>query len=668
MHAGSGVPSTVKCDKMQSVAQVCPRCESRYHDEAIFCQVDGVRLVAEEEGADPYLGTELLGQFRIEEILGEGGMGRVYRAHQENLGRDVAVKVLHRDLAKNNPDATRRFHREARVTTALDHPNVVNVFMFGEMPDSSPYLVMEYLDGVPLHVLLEREGRLAMPRALHIAIQVAEGVGQAHESGIVHRDVKPENVLIVKRGADENFVKVLDFGIARLLWDKETVATKAGLVFGTARYISPEGASGDPTDARSDVYSIAVLTYQLLCGGVPFEGESAVDLLLAHVNQRPPDIRHRCDGVPEAVAQVVMRSLSKDPRKRPANAQAYADALQAASEDSGLSQASRRSRGRTSTPFPPPNRTQEPTLGPEDDEGMKDVAGLVEIAPVRHAAPLVPEVTSIPGLQVRSFGRFLAISMLMVVAFVVGAGAVIGGAWLAGAFDLRPTMQPAPALDAVPTIPDAASEIQVVRSSPAIASTARQPGVYWIPEDPRPGDPVTLIAVHPQAERATVAGQPHFRVYRRGRSIGGDISALRGEGDQWVGSFVFRRRGEHQVRFYLGAHSPAVSRSTLALRSRSRRPRPPAPDLIVPVSETTSSTLPLSPPETTFTRPEPSPAPAAPEPAERTQPAVEPPVLDLDPTLEAPPQVTPVVPTPDEPWPGAGAATPWIDESGGAIL
>ena len=224
----------------------------RYGASATFCQRDGEPLSAQGE-VDPLLGTILLNQFRVDQLIGIGGMGAVYRAHQITLGRDVAIKILHSELT-GNPDAVRRFHREAKVATQLEHPNLVRVVLFGELPEGKGlYLVMEYLDGKSIADALKQEGALPLPRALHIANQICAGIGVAHEHGIVHRDIKPENIMLIERHQDPDFVKVLDFGIARLLWDEHTVATQSGVIFGTARYISPEGASGEFTDARSDV-------------------------------------------------------------------------------------------------------------------------------------------------------------------------------------------------------------------------------------------------------------------------------------------------------------------------------------------------------------------------------------------------------------------------------
>lgn len=645
-----------KCEKLGPVPRVCPRCEARYHDEAIFCQVDGVRLASEEQAPDPYIGMDLMNQFRIEEAIGEGGMGRVYRAHQPSLDRNVAVKILHRELADNNPDATRRFHREARVTTALDHPNVVNVFMFGEMPDSSPYLVMEYLDGQPLHLLLERESPLDMGRALHIAIQVSEGVGQAHERGIVHRDVKPENVLIVTRGSDPNFVKVLDFGIARLLWDKETVATKAGLVFGTARYISPEGASGDATDARSDVYSIAILTYQLLTGRVPFEGDAAVDLLLAQINERPPELRSVLPAVPEPVARVVMRGLSKDPRRRPDNAQAFADALRDAADEAGLRSSGRRSRGFTPVPDWPTG------LAPQLPKAKVETLD-TQRAAARQASHRVP---TIPGLRRGVWLRRLGIALLLIGFFGLGAGAVLGGAWVAGAFEpqIRQGMPPVDRSGAF----DLPSPVErAVEATPLSTGEAPRSAVTLFPAEPRSGQPVALVATIAPGTQVTMDARPQFRVFRRGRPSGGPILAERGPDHTWVASHVFRRGGAHEVRFYLREDAaPMISEVAEVEYTTRRRGRGAPPPEVVPVLHRERRDEPR------LANPRAARETQAPEPRVAEEPSF-PPLRAEPPTLhepmDPPREVSPATPpAPAEPWPGAGEARPWVDSTGGAIL
>ena len=172
------------------------------------------------------------------------------RAFQHGIDRDVAVKILHRELSAN-AQLVQRFHREAKVASRLSHPNVVHVHLAGQLPDGALYIVMEYLDGLSLQSALAGEGgALDLSRALHIALQICDAVGEAHVQGVVHRDLKPENVMLVRRGADDDFVKVLDFGIARLNWGEQSMATAAGLIFGTARYISPEGAQGETVGPR----------------------------------------------------------------------------------------------------------------------------------------------------------------------------------------------------------------------------------------------------------------------------------------------------------------------------------------------------------------------------------------------------------------------------------
>jgi serine/threonine protein kinase len=409
----------------------------RYDARAEYCQRDGARLVSGGDAApDPYLGRVLLDQFRIEEILGAGGMGTVYRARQPSLDRDVAIKILHADLA-HHADAVRRFQREARVATALDHPNVVRVLLLGQLPDGSLYLVMEHVPGRSLGDLLREEGPLPLERAMHIAVQVADAVGEAHAHGVVHRDVKPENVMIVRRGTDPDFVKVLDFGIARLLWDEHTVATQSGVIFGTARYISPEGASGEPTDARSDVYSIGVLAYQLVTGVTPFDGNSPVTLLLQHVNEAAPDIRGRAP-CPDPIADVIMKALRKRPKERFDDASTLGDALREAALQSRLSLATFPPVG-SWAPAPPPAAAASASLA----------SGSLASAP----SPFRGTTTGGAEAGVRSPQR-LGPTAILLLAFILGAGAVTAGGllvgWLLRGGGPEPAAQ-APADDPAPT-------------------------------------------------------------------------------------------------------------------------------------------------------------------------------------------------------------------------
>jgi eukaryotic-like serine/threonine-protein kinase len=332
---------------MSDPDKVCSRCGASYPADVIFCPKDGTPLGARKTEIvdDPYLGLVVAGQFRIDQLIGIGAMGRVYRAHQSGIDRDVAIKILHRDLLRN-PTVIARFHREAKVASRLVHPNVVQMLMTGELERVSrdvggeAYLVMEYLDGISLRsALAAAGGALPLPRALHVILQVCDAVGEAHVQGIVHRDLKPENVMLVKRGDDTEFAKVLDFGVARIDWSDGSMATQAGAIFGTARYISPEGAQGAKVSAPSDVYSIAIMLFQCLSGETPFDGDSPVAILLKHTSEQAPDLRSRTRAsyVPEALARMISANLAKDPAERCRNAREFGRALLEAARSAGLS-------------------------------------------------------------------------------------------------------------------------------------------------------------------------------------------------------------------------------------------------------------------------------------------------------------------------------------------
>jgi serine/threonine-protein kinase len=324
-----------------SAMKVCAVCGGRYPSDALFCPTDGSPLenASKLEADDPYLGQEISGHIEIRQVVGVGAMGRVYRAFQRGIDRDVAVKILHRELSAN-AQLVSRFTREAKVASRLQHPNVVSVLLAGQLPDRALYMVMEFLDGLSLQSALAASGgALSLPRALHIALQLCEAAGEAHAQGIVHRDLKPENVMLVRRGSDPDFVKVLDFGIARINWGETSVATAAGLIFGTARYISPEGAQGQQVTPASDVYSIGTLVYQMLSGRTPFDGDQAVGLLVQQIHDPAPPLRSlpRAAYVPEPIADVIMASLAKDPAKREPDARSFGHALFDAAKAAGLS-------------------------------------------------------------------------------------------------------------------------------------------------------------------------------------------------------------------------------------------------------------------------------------------------------------------------------------------
>ncbi|MEZ4371717.1 MAG: protein kinase [Polyangiaceae bacterium] len=383
--------------------RTCPTCGENYAPDVIFCPRDGAPLGGRktELQEDPYLGLELAGQFRLDQLIGIGAMGRVYRAHQSGIGRDVAVKILHRELLTNDT-LIRRFHQEAKVASRLLHPNVVQVLMTGQLPripDSliggESYLVMEHLDGISLRSCLGAAGgALPLPRALHIVLQVCDAVGEAHAQNIVHRDLKPENVMLVRRGDDHDFAKVLDFGVAKIDLGDESVATQAGAVFGTARYVSPEGARGDKVGPPGDVYALATMLFQTLSGTTPFDGDNPVAILVKHANAEPPDVRSvaRSSYVPEPIARVILKNLAKLPSSRAADARAFGRALVDAARQSGLAPEDLALRstllgGGTALSLSSLQRTKSLDLSPDLAARMRGETPAPDDAPRERSAP-----------------------------------------------------------------------------------------------------------------------------------------------------------------------------------------------------------------------------------------------------------------------------------------
>ncbi len=287
--------------------------------------------------ASAMVGTVIGGRYKIERIIGEGGMGAVYQAEHTLMHKKLAVKVLHSEMS-HLPEVVARFEREAMAAAHIEHPNVAAATDFGKLDDGSFFLVLEYVEGGSLRDVIS-EGRLPVWRAVHIARQIASALGRAHGLGIVHRDLKPENVMLVQREGDPNFVKVLDFGIAKVpvgdiapesSHDGKAL-TQLGMVYGTPEYMAPEQALGQEVDARADLYSLGIILFEMLTGARPFSDPSKVKLLGMHITAPVPAIAERAPdaGVPPELEAIVRRSLAKESKERWHDARELVEAIDA---------------------------------------------------------------------------------------------------------------------------------------------------------------------------------------------------------------------------------------------------------------------------------------------------------------------------------------------------
>ena len=268
---------------------------------------------------DQYIGKMLDDRYEILELIGSGGMANVYKARCHRLNRLVAIKILKSDLA-DNADFRRRFHDESQAVAQLSHANIVSVYDVSTNPDRE-YIVMELIDGITLKQYMERRGRMDWRESLHFITQIMRGLSHAHSRGIIHRDIKPQNIMVLRDGS----VKVADFGIACLANQGQTLTQEA---LGSVHYISPEQARGDRIDARSDIYSAGVVLYEMLTGRLPFEGDSAVSVAIQHLSSVPLAPRDIDSSIPEPLELICMKAMNSDPNKRYASADAMIEDLE----------------------------------------------------------------------------------------------------------------------------------------------------------------------------------------------------------------------------------------------------------------------------------------------------------------------------------------------------
>jgi serine/threonine-protein kinase len=326
----------------------CPKCGRQFSDGRHLCPDDFTPLEADatiaDAPVDPLIGRTFEGKYRLDQRLGSGGMGTVYRATHLLIDRPVAIKVLSQRFM-GDETAQQRFRREARAAGRMQHPNAVTVTDFGASDDGYLYIVMELLEGCTLRDLMAREAPLDLARAVSIMLQACTAVGAAHDAGLIHRDLKPANIFVEQRPNLPSIVKVLDFGVAKLAVSAKEdedfkTLTQVGALIGTPRYMSPEQCTGAATlTGASDVYSLGIILYEMLTGAVPFSADTPLAVAMKQVSEPPRPLREVAPQIPEVLEHVVLHALAKTPEGRPADANAFRRELLATAEQLGLERA-----------------------------------------------------------------------------------------------------------------------------------------------------------------------------------------------------------------------------------------------------------------------------------------------------------------------------------------
>ncbi len=324
---------------------------------------------ASQDGPDPLIGANIGGKYRIVKLLGEGGMGCVYLGEQQmgSAVRKVAVKTLHKHLSMD-PQIRARFSRECGTVSELEHPNTIQVYDFGTTDDGLLYIVMEFVQGRSLADILEKDGPMPADRVLNILTQVCGSLEEAHHRGIVHRDLKPDNIVLCEKAGKKDWVEVLDFGIAKRSSESdpnEQKLTQQGMVLGTPPYMSPEQFTGQPINATSDIYSLGVMTYEMLTGKLPFNGNTAWEWASQHMTAQPQPFEVQPNGnlLPPAMRAAVMRALEKAPEARFANVTDYLEALKGGPMSAPVAQPPSGGGGRAKTEMAAP-AVSPPGMGP----------------------------------------------------------------------------------------------------------------------------------------------------------------------------------------------------------------------------------------------------------------------------------------------------------------
>jgi serine/threonine protein kinase len=485
----------------------CPTCGELNDDAAHFCGSCGSTLAHGPREIDRLVGQVIGGRYHITRVIAEGGMGVVYAAEQK-MGthvREVAVKTLLPELSRDKTTVA-RFYRECGTVSQLEHPNTIRVYDFGEAPDGSLFIAMEYVRGEPLGAAIERGGALPVARALHILDQIGGALHEAHELGIVHRDLKPDNIILTERAGERDFVKLLDFGIAARAnagSTHETRLTQQGMVLGTPPYMSPEQFSGGVLNRQSDVYSLGVIAYEMLSGRLPFEAETPWQWAHQHMAVPPPALNPE---LPVHVCAAVTRALAKRPEERPASArdfvrqlkgELYVDTAPTAPDDGEPA-------GARTSPMPAVVGLAAPAVDapytPVSTQQALIVTPGVGAASAGSVAFRPP-----PRRRRRGLGLVLSFGGLLAVGAVVGVVAwrqVNPGPSLPP--PLPPTSSAAPAVQLAPLGSSVESPVTVPKSS--TRPTPRTPSSHTQAPKPQPTTSTAPTSSAPQ----TTPGLPPF--------------------------------------------------------------------------------------------------------------------------------------------------------------
>ena len=469
----------------------CPNCDRHVDAPGDACPACGTKVLRVREGS--LVGQVLDGRYEIQGRIGKGGMGEVFLARQRIIDRVVALKVLRRELTEQ-PDLVQRFLREARAMGRLSSPYTIRLFDFGITGEGLPYFTMEYLEGEPLSARLEREHRLDVGTAVEMTLQVCESLSEAHAKGILHRDLKPENVFLVTTEGGGWQVRVLDFGIAKILGsDDDGSSTKTGQFVGTPRYIAPEILNGARADARADLYAVGVMLYEMLTGEAAYQGSTALEILTAKMTRTPTHLSALDpEGVLSAdLCELVMAAASHDPDLRPASADDLAARLRAVVGKAGAAPGA----VAVEPPLPRP-----PSAAPDPQQAVTRVR--LETA-VREGSS-GPGDKAVPAPTVgEPLARALATDgrRRVVTLFVVAATLVIGAValWLVvGAHPQPPSPSPSSAI-----APKAATEV------PRVApSTQPLPTPPVVPPEPPVSGPASAAMAPTAAPLVPVAPPP----------------------------------------------------------------------------------------------------------------------------------------------------------------